>query len=111
VHFSDGIESPRCSQVCMKEEDDVVPDTTYNDFTAKLLEQVNPQPPKAMSETARSVVTTRLCSQVLKLEGRPKGAARSVLEVAAGTASPSSRGLWGWPRSAALHRKLWRPKS
>jgi hypothetical protein len=95
----------------MKEEDDVVPDTTYNDFTAKLLEQVNPQPPKAMSETARSVVTTRLCSQVLKLEGRPKGAARSVLEVAAGTASPSSRGLWGWPRSAALHRKLWRPKS
>jgi hypothetical protein len=31
---------------------------------------------------------------------RPKAAARLVLEVSAGWVSPSSRGLWGWRRSA-----------
>jgi hypothetical protein len=39
------------------------------------------------------------------LESRPKASARWVLEVSAGWASASSRGLWGWRRSAALHRR------
>jgi hypothetical protein len=39
------------------------------------------------------------------LETRAKAAARLGLEVAVGRASPSSRGLLGWRRYAALHRK------
>jgi hypothetical protein len=44
------------------------------------------------------------------LESRAKAVPRSNLDVAAGWVSPSSRGLWGGRRSAALHRRCWQPE-